>query len=533
MHDSDLEAANLVFHDPRSLDRLPFRLTGHEIRFPFGHAVRKVLATPSAATTDGWVHGSIVVDLLLEDGIALTPEDRRDLEALPILPFSEVRGRRCAAFVRRRALLDRKAELAHEQRMAPNEPGLVAEERRINVELDAIRGFLADPSRLGDPNLARFVPDQTSITYVFESAPRIREMLIEGLMPAAESGLLVARGGGGKGHLQQAINVSLALGLPFGPFQIEKPRGVVIVTVEDDREEMHHRLTAALDARFSDSPLDWRRDFRDVLERRIRIVDLRGTTGVALGPDLREMLLPVVEMVENPGLIWLDPLARLLPKNSPPGFLNSQEGAGFVLNELDALRTATGCTPLASHHVNKSAIRDGGELQAGAATGSQLLADLSRWVLNLKPLTPSEAFEYGLGPGHYIETAVVKSNYTPPLDAPLVFQRVSGGALRHLTVATKTEQIDSVMLKILIDGKSWIAASVWDEWGRAADLTKAGVAGARKRLVQDRKAVEVEVREGRQYRNVYAPSDWAVRGFPRQPTSIAEIEALEAEAEDR
>ncbi len=150
--DDDLEAANLVFHEPRAVDSLPFRLTGEEFRLPYGPAVRKVISTPNAATADGWIHGLVVADLLTESGVSLSPEDRRDLAALPILPFSPPQARRAAAHVRRRFLLERKFELANAQRKDPNDSRLLVQDREILDELEVIRAFLDDPSGAGAPH---------------------------------------------------------------------------------------------------------------------------------------------------------------------------------------------------------------------------------------------------------------------------------------------------------------------------------------------------------------------------------------------
>ena len=53
---------------------------------------------------------------------------------------------------------------------------------------------------------------------------------------------------------------------------------------------MHRRILAALDARYDEIP----EEVRDALRRRLRIVDLRGVTGIGLGPDLNERIARVV-----------------------------------------------------------------------------------------------------------------------------------------------------------------------------------------------------------------------------------------------
>ena len=77
-------------------------------------------------------------------------------------------------------------------------------------------------------------------------------------------------------------------------------------------------------------------------------------------------------------LVIIDPLGKFAGPESPE--LNSQEGGAYLVNYLDELRKATGCTILALHHVRKG--NEG--MTQDAATGSKQLVDFSRWVMNLQ-----------------------------------------------------------------------------------------------------------------------------------------------------
>ncbi len=384
------------------------------------------------------------------------------------------------------------------------------------VELEVIARAEMEEERA--PGAERFDNDATSISFIFDTEPPPREYLIPKFMPANESGLIVAAGGTGKGHLQMALSVSLALGFDFGGYSIPKPRGVVLVSVEDDRNEMHRRMRAALDIAFRDSSIGWE-DVRVALEKRIRIVDLRGTTGVRLGPDMRDQILRVVDQVEDPGLITIDPLSRLLPEMSATGGLNSQEGAGIVLNEIDAIRTASGCSVNGSTHVSKDAIRNGGELKLTAATGSQQLVDLSRWVLNLKRLNPNELRDFGLPHGHYLEAAVTKTNYSPPMDAPMVFQRCEGGALAHVLVESRQAHDEDTALAILRSRGEWTSMKAWRDAGKDAErsISKDRIDAARQTLLAEGKIERVEIPRGRTRLVFYAPADWKKSNWPDPP----------------
>lgn len=388
-----------------------------------------------------------------------------------------------------------------------------------------------DEPATGPVELDRFSDEETRIGFVFDSEPKKREMLIEDFMPAHESGLLAARGGAGKGHFQMAVTVALALGEDFAGFKVKRPRGVVIVSAEDDHEELHRRMFAALAARFGDMNEERRRWIRDQLERRVRIVNLRGAVGIGLGDELRERVLRVVEMVEDPGLIWLDPIGRLLPPGSPPGFLNSQEGAGRTVAELDALRSDTGCTPLGVAHVNKAAIRDDGELSGAAVTGSLQLVDFSRWVLALKPLTSKEAADSQLFDGRYLEAGLTKTNYTAEFEKRLMFRRVEGGALVHVEAKSKTELADEQMLTALLSNGMWTTRERWREIAKDRfDLSKARADEARSRLVFSGRVVDHEVRDGRTSKKGFAPAPHLrMDSWPLPPKRIADIDGGEGE----
>src|SRR5688572_5951942 len=65
--------------------------------------------------------------------------------------------------------------------------------------------------------------------------PRV-EWVVEGLIPAGVEAGLVAAGGTGKGLLEVALAIHLALGVQWGPFAIPRPRGVLFLALEDDAD---------------------------------------------------------------------------------------------------------------------------------------------------------------------------------------------------------------------------------------------------------------------------------------------------------
>jgi RecA-family ATPase len=265
--------------------------------------------------------------------------------------------------------------------------------------------------------------ETSEIGEMLRSEPPEREWVVSGLIPKGVVGLVVAQGGAGKSHLSIKLALELALGGPFGPFAVSEPAGTIIVSAEDDRLEMHRRLTAARRARGGIGA----GQLGD-LARRVRMVDATGLGARVDMPELADGLAELAAKVEGCRLIILDPLSRLLPEEAE---LNSQETAGRIHNALDAIARRTGCAVLVLHHVGKLAQQRGAELQQTAATGSAQLVDLARLAINLRPLNAAEAEALGLErvANLFLQLAVSKSNYAVPPADPVVFRRADGGAL--------------------------------------------------------------------------------------------------------
>ena len=393
-------------------------------------------------------------------------------------------------------------------------------------EVDEELNALTHEQRAKIDRHSRFDITRTSIDGLFDQEPKPRDFIIDDFLPDRISGLLVATGGTGKGHLQIMLTITRALGLPFGPYAAKKPCGTVLVSMEDDLEEFHRRFDAALRATWAqcraegESFGDWKCRNRNAVSERIRFVDLMGLTGEHLGPELRDAIANQVDHTADARLVIIDPLTRLLP----PGLvLNDNAAAGTILNELDAIRNETGCTVIAAHHSNKESVRSGGELKVTAATGSFQLTDLSRWALLVKSLNAKESADYGLEEGrHYIEAALAKSNYTPRLDAPMIFRREAGGALVYAEARGKGEvDADHALTELLKLGE-WVERKDWLEVCKEAHGMSKGRFDKAKRELRDRGSIQsVPLKSGQRKRaTVFGPSEAArPTRWPAQPTA--------------
>ena len=353
-------------------------------------------------------------------------------------------------------------EIAPVERSAPKplaaEPATVRAASRVS-ELQIQRLRDEDGEGASRELRSRFAIDRTSVKpFLDEAAPK-REFLIEGFLPARESGMIVGKGGVGKGHFQQHLAISIALGLDFGQYRVPIPRGVVLVSAEDDRSEMHRRFRDQLNLRLANDKTDWSQvllDYRARLESNIRMVDVRGIVDFGLGEEMTHLIAGVCEQVENPGLVIFDPLARFLPEGAESGDLNSQEGAARIVSEMDRLRSETDCTILGVHHVNKFAQRAGAELDSSAATGSGQLTDLCRWQLNVAEVSDKERQDWSIDPGSYVQATLSKTNYTAKLETNVVFKRGKGGALTHAITRPRVDGDTEKVLVVIRETGEWV-----------------------------------------------------------------------------
>lgn len=308
---------------------------------------------------------------------------------------------------------------------------------------------LDDFAVISDEELADYLPEVTEIERAFSSSsisswieadgrlvvPEPRKWIVPDFLPLGISGLIIAKGGTGKSFFSISLALSLALQEPFGPFQVPEEAGVIIASKEEDLAEMQRRMYFSAAARWG-APPKFSPMQAEALERCFHPVDLLGLRGAQLGEDLVAHLAALCSRYPNVRLILLDPIGKFLPENCPE--LNSQEGAGFVHDWISLIVRETSCTVLANHHIRKASSEGRMQLDSTAATGSQQLIDYARWALNLMRLDAEGVRRYALDAtkGPYVLGAVSKTNYSAPLQTPLILRAGDGGGLVPLEVAS-------------------------------------------------------------------------------------------------
>lgn len=255
--------------------------------------------------------------------------------------------------------------------------------RHVRNHPSAIRQLEAAKAACDDPRRFELIPAGK----LMETLPRPREYVIDSVLPRKVVAGLFAPGGVGKSTLTLATAVSVASATPlFGVYAVGRPGRVVLISGEDDREEIQrrlHRLTGSL----TDCE-------RRLIGQNLHVVDLadafelfteKPTHGEVFLTDVPEAIASSIESsVGSVDLIVVDPASRFRG-----GDENSAGDTTRFVQALQFLRDRLGASVWLVHHVSKSA-RGSGANQNNAR-GSSALIDGLRLGYELTLLERGEA----------------------------------------------------------------------------------------------------------------------------------------------
>ena len=266
-----------------------------------------------------------------------------------------------------------------------------------------------------------------SANQLLGTPPKPREYLIDGFLPKKIVCGLFAAGGTGKSFLSLSIAVSLASGAPlFGKFWVSKPGKVVIVSGEDDSEEIQrrlHRITASLPP-----------ESKTLLGRNLHIIDLadqfelftqkpaHGEVSITGVPN--SISESIKNKIDGAELLIVDPASRFRG-----GEENLAADTTRFVQSLQLLRDHLQASILIVHHTNKSASINGAS--QNNARGSSALIDGIRLGYELSLIDGQTVSKfYGEQPPgvSLLSLRSVKSNYGPGLE-PLTLKRNTDGTL--------------------------------------------------------------------------------------------------------
>ncbi|WP_019570283.1 AAA family ATPase [Thioalkalivibrio sp. ALE11] len=297
-----------------------------------------------------------------------------------------------------------------------------------------------------------------SVQDLLHSTPPARQWLVRDVLPHNVVGLLGAAGGTGKSFAKLQLAVSLATGTPWLGMELGMDGATLVLSAEDDRDEIHRRLRAVVD-HYVPPGHPGRTEGLEAIGRRVFVLDRVGgdnrLTAAIAGETARtefadRVIATARAMPEAPAMIVLDPLARF-----DGGDPNSNADGTRLIESAEHIRRETGATVLLPHHVSKAGIRDS-EAGQEAIRGASGLVDGARWVGLMATLRRDDAKKYGVEPEEarrFVHFAVVKGNYGPPWEG-MWLERGDGGVLcpttLNMTRADAQEQrADDVYQRVL------------------------------------------------------------------------------------
>ena len=275
-------------------------------------------------------------------------------------------------------------------------------------------------------------------------------------IPAGCVGVLTGTGSVGKSFLTLGLCAGVASGHSFGPFEIEQPRRVTIINVEDPESDLHFRLIPVVDSLYLSF------DEQQLLKQNLRILPARGKLGPLMQLDERRNPQPSAsyawlrEEVKSfqPDLLVLDTKSRLFGLDE-----NSNDHAAQWLVALERLLVDRPELSILIVSHNSKAAATTGDTSQHATRGASSLVDNSRFTLTLTGVDDSEAKKLGGKAGDFVRLVHAKPNYTRRAE-PAIFRRGPLGVLSPVDVAQAhsdriidaVERLRDVLLEEYPDG---------------------------------------------------------------------------------
>ena len=279
---------------------------------------------------------------------------------------------------------------------------------------------------------------------LIETPPPKRAWLIHEHLPLGTVGILAAAGGTGKSFATLQLGVSAAAGLPWLGMNVDHEGSVLIVSAEDDRDEVHRRLHTVL-GEYREAIRQPFEPYADKLRERLHVLDRVGddnrmTAKVdreAIRTGFADRVIATAAQLPGPVLIVLDPLARF-----DGGEPNDNADGTRLIECAEHIRKYTGATVLVPHHVSKAAIRDEGSGQEGVR-GASGLVDGARWVGMLATMKAETAKRYGIdeeSAPFYVRYTRPKANGAPPWSG-MWLCRKRGGVLVPVELQEQADEM--------------------------------------------------------------------------------------------
>jgi hypothetical protein len=215
---------------------------------------------------------------------------------------------------------------------------------------------------------------------------------------------IVAAGGTGKSALRLLQFISLALGRPLCGQHVFRRCRVLLISLEDDANELKRRIAAVLmhykiDRRELDGWLFWA---TPKLAKLAKLDD----DGRSVGPLIQQIRYAIE--LHDPDLVSLDPFVKTHSLEE-----NNSGDMDFVCDLLAGLAIDYNIAVDSPHHVHKGQIKPG---DADSGRGSSGIKDAGRLIYTLTPMTEADASAFNIPPderGAYVRLDPAKVNIAP------------------------------------------------------------------------------------------------------------------------
>lgn len=274
--------------------------------------------------------------------------------------------------------------------------------------------------------------------------PAPRKMVVEGILPQGITGAIGGRGGVGKSFCSLQLGISVASGIPFFGHEVPEPGQVLILSAEDDREEVQRRFHSYMSQAIANELMTGEpTPDIELLKKNLLIKSLVGEqllftqadgNGVAMPTPDVDLIASYLSMLDNPKLIIVDTYSRF-----NGGKENSNEDAAQFVKACERLSKRTGATVLIMAHMRKGSRGEADDLAGGAR-----FVDSTRWSATLDPyllnLGADKLEKAGMSlqeASQFVAFRIVKDNYLGQLNHLIYMSRSHGGVLVQSEDMTK------------------------------------------------------------------------------------------------
>jgi hypothetical protein len=211
-----------------------------------------------------------------------------------------------------------------------------------------------------------------------------RQWLLGNQFCAGFISAIVAAGGGGKTALRLLQLVSLALGRPLCGQHVFRRCRVLLVSLEDDRDEIQRRIEGIL-IHYNIQRSELKGWLFCTTPKLVKLAMLNGKARV-VGP-LEQQLRDAIEHFK-PDIVSLDPFVKTHALEE-----NSSGDMDFVCDLLARFAIEFGVAVDSPHHIHKGTPMPG---DADSGRGSSGIRDAGRLVYTLVPMSEDEAKAFGI-----------------------------------------------------------------------------------------------------------------------------------------